>query len=370
MKKFGAICAFLFVLCTLLIACGDDACEHIYDNTCDTDCNECGETRDVGAHDFSEGDCILAKTCKICGATEGKALGHAWEAIPDANMCQFQFTCLRCGAKDGKNVEHSWLDATCTAPKTCDSCGATQGDPLGHDTEEDDGNCLTPIVCPTCNTILSAGKTEHVPKADDGDCSTSVKCSVCDTVIMAAKTHDFNNAQWNSDKDGHWNVCNNENCVVAGEKVGHVSDGVPTEEKAEKCTVCNYTITPQLLHEHAYTVFDYDETGHWLECVCGEMKVENKTDHTAIDDRDCTTADICDCGYTVTPAKNHEEGEDDGNCTTLIKCTVCGMTVIAGNKNHVDADKDHLCDSVGCQISVDVPEDENEGIDLPIDKNN
>ena len=37
----------------------------------------------------------------------------------------------------GNNVaascDHQWIDATCTEPKTCSICGATEGDPLGHD---------------------------------------------------------------------------------------------------------------------------------------------------------------------------------------------------------------------------------------------
>lgn len=29
--------------------------------------------------------------------------------------------------------EHVWKDATCTEPKTCEVCGLTEGEPLGHD---------------------------------------------------------------------------------------------------------------------------------------------------------------------------------------------------------------------------------------------
>ena len=31
--------------------------------------------------------------------------------------------------------EHSWADATCMLPKTCSLCGATDGEALGHDEE-------------------------------------------------------------------------------------------------------------------------------------------------------------------------------------------------------------------------------------------
>lgn len=30
---------------------------------------------------------------------------------------------------------HKWKKATCTKPKTCKECGATEGDPLGHKLE-------------------------------------------------------------------------------------------------------------------------------------------------------------------------------------------------------------------------------------------
>jgi hypothetical protein len=36
-----------------------------------------------------------------------------------------------CSKKD----EHVWNEATCTVPKTCSECGATEGEALGHDTE-------------------------------------------------------------------------------------------------------------------------------------------------------------------------------------------------------------------------------------------
>ncbi len=35
-----------------------------------------------------------------------------------------------------KEHVHEWIDATCTEPKTCATCGATEGDPLGHSVDE------------------------------------------------------------------------------------------------------------------------------------------------------------------------------------------------------------------------------------------
>lgn len=54
-------------------------------------------------HSWTEASCTEPKTCAVCGATEGEPLGH------------------------------SWTEATCTEPRTCDVCGATEGEPLGHE---------------------------------------------------------------------------------------------------------------------------------------------------------------------------------------------------------------------------------------------
>lgn len=54
-------------------------------------------------HKFKDATCTEPKTCKVCGATEGAALGH------------------------------SFKDATCTDAKICKVCGTKEGSALGHD---------------------------------------------------------------------------------------------------------------------------------------------------------------------------------------------------------------------------------------------
>ena len=53
-------------------------------------------------HDWADANCDTPMTCKICGATEGEALGH------------------------------DWVNADCDTPKTCERCEATEGEALGH----------------------------------------------------------------------------------------------------------------------------------------------------------------------------------------------------------------------------------------------
>jgi transcription elongation factor Elf1 len=56
------------------------------------------------------------------------------------------FTCALCEETKTVNIAepgHKWLEATCTKPKTCDVCGATEGIALDHDYKTEE-------VQPTC----------------------------------------------------------------------------------------------------------------------------------------------------------------------------------------------------------------------------
>ena len=244
----------------------------------------------------------------------------------------------------------------------CSVCGVK----CYHTPDNDDGDCTTEITCSVCGVVTTEGKTQHIAHADDGDCTTPITCTECSTVITAAKSHDFSEA-WEKDASGHWHVCANEGCAKTDTKADHTSDGAATEEKAEKCTVCEYVITPELEHTHKHNIPKYDTDNHWIECACGDKLAV--TAHTANDDDgDCTTAVTCSgCAHIMTAAKDHTPGKDDGNCKTEIKCTVCGKTAVAGVTDHNDANHDFVCDNPGCQIMVgNPPKDENDGINLPI----
>ena len=102
-----------------------------------------------------------------------------------------------CGEKGTATFEygelgaHNWTPATCTVPKTCSVCHATEGDPLGH--------------------------TEGT--------------------------------EWKSDKDNHWHTCTVAGCgvVIESSKAAHTPDrSEPTYDDAVKCAICGYVITPAL----------------------------------------------------------------------------------------------------------------------------
>ena len=93
-------------------------------------------------HDWKAADCTTPKTCKVCGETEGAALGHNDNFMVVAPTCTEGgytiYTCDTCGdsyiGSETEALGHDWIDATTEAPKTCKTCGATEGDKLPEET--------------------------------------------------------------------------------------------------------------------------------------------------------------------------------------------------------------------------------------------
>lgn len=126
-------------------------------------------------------------------------------------------------------------------------------------------------------------------------------------------------------------------------------------------------------HYEYYKCEDCNKIFEDEECT-KEIKLDDiiisKLGHDPLeDDNDCTTPINCEvCGEIVTPGKEHTPHKNDGNCSTEQLCTECGQVAVEA-KEHIDENHDYLCDNDGCQVSIGAPKDENEGIDLPIDRN-
>ena len=83
-------------------------------NDADTDhaCDVCGAQ--IGTHEAAQGK----HTCDWCGVT-----------VTACNDADTDHDCDVCGKAVS---EHAWSDATCTDPKTCTVCGATEGSVNAH----------------------------------------------------------------------------------------------------------------------------------------------------------------------------------------------------------------------------------------------
>ena len=79
---------------------------------------------------------------------------------------------------------HTWTPATCTAPKSCSVCSATEGDALGHSwgkwtvitpaTEDAEGTERR-----VCRNDGSHRQTRAIPKLTPADCSMGDDCPLC-----------------------------------------------------------------------------------------------------------------------------------------------------------------------------------------------
>ena len=112
MRKSRLLCFLLVLamLCSTLVAC-KTSCEHVYDNDCDTTCNECGESREVGAHVY-DNDCDT--TCNVCGAT--RTVGEHNNA-DENGKCDSCGTDVELPAKPCETHVDSAIDGI------CDTCG-------------------------------------------------------------------------------------------------------------------------------------------------------------------------------------------------------------------------------------------------------
>lgn len=74
-------------------------------------------------HKWKDATCTEPKTCEKCGETEGEPLGHDFlEAT-----CEEPRRCQRCDFSEGEKLEHVWAEATPVKPKECVLCGKTEG---------------------------------------------------------------------------------------------------------------------------------------------------------------------------------------------------------------------------------------------------
>ena len=146
--------------------------------------------------------------CTKCGYVIEAQLGHthvfdkevATEAYKASDAtCTAKATYYKscaCGEKGtatfeyGELADHNWTPATCTAPKTCSVCHATEGDPLGHtegtEWKSDKDNHWHTCTVAGCGVVIESSKAAHTPDREAATETDPIKCSVCDYVITPA----------------------------------------------------------------------------------------------------------------------------------------------------------------------------------------
>ena len=235
---------------------------------------------------------------------------------------------------------HSWQEATCTEPRKCTICGATEGEALGHQevvVEGFDATCtrdgLTDgIRCGRCGLILLA--QEVIPAAGHRYESV-ITAPTCTEPGFTTHT---------------CTGCGDAYIDTYVPALGHTWDeGVvitePTEEenglRRHTCTTCGETsdrVIPALGHTHSYTSVVTDSTctaqGFTTHsCSCGDSYVDSYTAPLGHDYRSVVTAPGCtEPGFTTHTCSRCGDSFTDtftdplGHAWKGTHCKNCGAT--------------------------------------------
>lgn len=165
---------------------------------------------------------------------------------------------------------------------------------------------------------------EHDPNEDDGNCATAVTCKVCGAVVTPAKSHSY---AWASGPEGHWMKCQNAGCTSKTKSQSHVPGAAATEDTAQTCTVCGYTINPPLGHvcqNHLQKVnataatCTQDGNYEYYKCTCKKIY----SDMGAQNEKSESDFTIPATGHSYsTPA--YTWSEDNLTCTAVRTCEIC-----------------------------------------------
>lgn len=164
----------------------------------------------------------------------------------------------------------------------------------------------------------------HDPNKDDGNCATAVTCKVCGDVLIQAKSHRY---AWASGPEGHWMECQNAGCTSKTTSQRHVPGAAATEDTAQTCTVCGYTINPPLGHvcqNHLQKVnataatCTQDGNNEYYKCTCGKIY----SDTSAQNEKSESDFTIQATGHSYgTPV--YTWSQDNLTCTAVRTCEIC-----------------------------------------------
>ena len=301
----------------------------------------CGNCNEVCAHSWNAG------VCGICGMN----CEHQNEMVVTDPTCTEQgyttTTCTICGVTSVGEYQdalgHAWKDATCTDPKTCGTCGATEGEANGHNhvaavtapTCTEQG--YTTYTCSTCGDTYkddytdSKGHTNAAPVTENakpetcgaaGSYESVVYCSVCNVELSrnsvpVPATGNHTSADAVKEKETP------ATCTTTG-----------SYESVVYCAVCNTEISR--------TVETVEALGH----TKADPVTENEQAATCTETGSYDTVVYCSvCNAevsretTTVAASGHTEGEavrenevaatctSDGSYDTAVYCSVCNAEV-------------------------------------------
>lgn len=125
---------------------------------------------------------VITTLLFIISVLSGCCAVHGWQEA----TCTEPRTCDTCGKTQGEPLGHEWKEATCTDPKTCMRCGATEGEALGHILDR--ASCVHRQTCMVCG-YETDNWADHVWM--EATCIRPRRCEVCGLEDGSAKGHNF-----------------------------------------------------------------------------------------------------------------------------------------------------------------------------------
>ena len=324
-----------------------DALGHAWNNGV---CGTCGE---LCKHETTDEE----GKCTICGCEHDYQVTEVKEpTCTEAGSTTY--TCTNCGHAYNVTGEaalgHNWNAATCTDPKTCRVCGATEGEAAGH-------KYSNVVTAPTCT---AQGYTTYT-------------CTVCSYSYV----DDYKDTIDHNPGEAARENVNDATCTAAG-----------SYDEVVKCTVCSTELSRNTVEvpklDHSYNIKEVVEPtcttqGYTKKvCTCGAEQIvaDSYTDiiEHAWDDGVVTkeptatevgvktyTCEVCgatkteDVPYVCTehtPGEKVKENEkSNGNCDYVEYCTVCGTEVSRISvKNYFSGTNMTLEDGLDINFVVDM----------------
>lgn len=186
-------------------------------------------------HEWQEASCETPFHCTSCGEASGEPLGHTWV---DGALCTDDTVCSTCGkVKENTEDRHTWVERNCENPKTCTTCGATEGEPQGHFWRS--ATCELPQTCDRCGLTKGDARGHKPTKAT---CSKASVCTICGETIAAAPGHQWAGATCT--QGARCTVCGG-----LGNKLAHTYEGKVVCGEPRLCTVCGQ---PEPVQAHSF----------------------------------------------------------------------------------------------------------------------
>ena len=272
----------------------------------------------TGAHTWTDATCTAPKTCTVCGATEGEANGHTWDdgvyTDPTTEADGYTtYTCTVCGVTNVETDEGSQLPPPFTSDKLTGVTGTASSE------EDDDGGEAKPASYAFDGNVNTFWASEPNSAGIDGNeyliANLNGKYLINQVVYTSRPVADAvgtlkNYTIWVSTDGETWTP------VATGTEVANPGRTTITFEEPVEATHVKLTATESIHWSSSATntVISAAEFEVY-KAVCSE--------HTPGAEATCTTAQTCTvCGAELAPAKGHSYEAS----VTAPTCTESGYT--------------------------------------------